>query len=652
MQDKDYKSLPSILDIVTESLHLRTARIIKRRMEGASLRDISTEEGLTRTEARSIEKKGLEKIITDELEVREDEYRYVYENYSFEDEFYLSLYNGNQILYYLKNRYEIGFGSIDRAVKDMSLSNKVKSELISFYKFEEDSASNSASVSDPVEPVEQLTPSSSEETVSPSTSELLETPAYISTSDSHDTGSVPQYVRDAINDLWSSFQACGVTEPTKILEQASIFFFLKYLDDAELKNTADSISKGTIVKNLYFDDAHQDCRWTYFHNLEASELLHVFNTKIIPFIKNDLRVDTNLTYAQLVKNIQLSIADPTLLTKIISTIDSITISSYTNLYTVFEIIVSLAGTDLRFMDLVCPLLDLQLDDRICNAFPSNDFSLSAIASYAKSEYKDGLEKVWNKMHFKNDMFHTYNADNHTLLISSLRLLLQEIANPDIQDLDIITKDCGKTFTKVVAKIPSKPTVNQKYVRSSIRSMITANVPSLMYMYGCHEILENNGICVLNVPHKNLTEGSASHRRLRRFYTEENTILGIINLPSYNRDLLIYQKAKPHSFHQTLFIQINDLTDDAISSACSLIYSSEEHIEEYQNRENFMFYVPDMELEQHDYCFGYEEYSTRSDDEATVSENTEPLDDILRRIYNTQSDIDKSISTIKKLLEKL
>ena len=634
MEETDFRALPSILDLVNEFLHLRTARIITRRMEGASLRDISLEEGLTRTEARSTEKKGLEKLFSLNREVQEDEYRYLYEHYDLDDKFYKSLQNGSRVLYYLKNRYEVGFGTAERAVKDSQLSPKIINEISTYYHYDNSDYENSDHNKSDHD--DSLYDNSGHEDNMPHESDASirdNIPGAVSysaeperSSEAYTLDTLPQYIREAIDDLWNSFLACGITEDKKILEQAGIFLFLKYLDDAELKNIADSYATGTAAKSLYYDEAHQHLRWSYFHHMESTELLALMNEQIIPFIKNDLRVDTKITYTKFLADIRFSISDPTRLSGIISCIDSITDSVGLTLYTVFEALIAKTSYKSSLMQLTCDLLDAGFNDTICNLYPSVDFDLSSYAAYLRDTRLEELEKVWNKMHFKNDMFYSYCSDSSVLVLSSLQMLLLGIESPKAEVFDVLKDEPPAKFSRVIAKIPSKATANPKYVRPSVKAMVTSNLPMLMFMYACHEALEKNGICILNIPHRNLLESSASHQRLREFYVKDNTILSIINIASKSRDLLVYQNTPPSGAYNIRFINGDEPEDS--------------------------FLVSSIEIETNDFNLGYENYSKHNDVSEESFDNPEPTDEILRRIYNTQDSIDGHIEKIKQLMENL
>ncbi len=652
MEEKDYGLLPSILDIAKENLHLRTARIILRRMEGASLRDISVEEGITRSEARSTEKSGLERLFSSCEEVREDAYRYLYEHYHLEDEFYESLPDGTRILYYLKNRFESGFGSYERAMEDPLVSQSIQQELSHFYLIETTnplSEEEIPSLSDPKSDTEE-SPSPVEDNSAAAPDQTESEVNYLSEEDNYDFDVLPQYVKDAINDLWSAFQASGITEEDKILEQAGFLLFLKYLDDAELKNTAESFSSGLAVKSLYFDAAHQNCRWSFFHDMEPTELAETMQNVIMPFVKKDLRVDSEITYAKLLSNVHLTITDPSQLSRVITCIDAITVSAHLSLSTVLEALIRKASYDPVLMDLTCKLLDARLDDTVCNMYPEVDFGLGTVSMDLSQKYPEELEKVWNRMHFRHDMFHTFGTDGFALRMNALALLFQGIDSPEIEAVDVLDSAPSTQYSKVIAKISAKATSNPNYVRSSVKKMITSNIPVLMYMYACHEALVEDGLCILSVPHRTLADASGSHIKLREFYVRENSVAGVIYIPSVGRDLLIYQKTEPSSAYNIWFFEIEDLHKCDLEKVVSAYVSRSEDVD--NDRASVSFMVPSSEIEAADYSLDYERYSEQAQTETENYDDVERLDDVLRRIYNTQAEIDRHIAKAKQLINEL
>lgn len=652
VEEKDYGLLPSILDIAKENLHLRTARIILRRMGGASLRDISVEEGITRSEARSTEKSGLERLFSSCEEVREDAYRYLYEHYHLEDEFYESLPDGTRILYYLKNRYEPGLGSYERAMEDPLVSQSIQQELSHFYLIE-----TTNPLSEEEKPDISVLKGDAEESLSPAENESGAEPDqtesevnYLSEEDNYDFDVLPQYVKDAINNLWNAFQASGITEENKILEQAGLLLFLKYLDDAELRNTAEAFSSGIAVKNLYFDAAHQNCRWSSFHDLEAMELLRTMQSDVMPFVKRDLRVDSEIAYAKLLSNVHLAITDASQLSRIVACIDAITVSAHLSLSTVLEALIRKASYDPALMDLTSMLLDAGLNDTVCNIYPDVDYGLETISRDLSRKYPEELEKVWNRMHFRQEMFHTFGTDGFVLRMNALSLLFQGIDSPEMAAVDVLDSAPSVQYSKVVAKIPAKAVSNPNYVRPSIKKMIGPNLPSLMYMYACHEALAEDGICILNTPHKNLSDVSASHIRLRELYVKGNTVTGAIYIPSLGRDLLIYRKSAPSSAYNVWFFKIEDLRKCDLEKVASAYLSRDEDVD--NERAALSFMVPSSEIEAADYSLDYERYSVQAETETENYDDVERLDDVLRRIYNTQAGIDRHIAKAKELIRTL
>ena len=109
-----------------------------------------------------------------------------------------------------------------------------------------------------------------------------------------------------------------------------------------------------------------------------------------------------------------------------------------------------------------------------------------------------------------------NVNDHTALsIAALRMLLRNIESVAYQPFDVLRQTPERKYTRIITEIPSDATVNMRYVKASIKDFISANQPIPIHMYACHELLEDNGIGALIVPHRVLTENSASHRKLRK-----------------------------------------------------------------------------------------------------------------------------------------
>ena len=89
-------------------------------------------------------------------------------------------------------------------------------------------------------------------------------------------------IKNRIDTIWDTFWTGGITNSMSVLEQMTYLFFMKMLDDAQLKKEAEASFFGLKVSNPTFkegmwhnpdtenDVPYNSLRWHVFKNMEAS----------------------------------------------------------------------------------------------------------------------------------------------------------------------------------------------------------------------------------------------------------------------------------------------------------------------------------------------------------------------------------------------
>ena len=88
-------------------------------------------------------------------------------------------------------------------------------------------------------------------------------------------------IKNRIDSIWDTFWTGGITNSITILEQMTYLFFMKMLDDAQMKKEATANAMGVNVKDPVFkagkwhnpdtdkDVPYENLRWHLFKNKEA-----------------------------------------------------------------------------------------------------------------------------------------------------------------------------------------------------------------------------------------------------------------------------------------------------------------------------------------------------------------------------------------------
>ncbi|WP_325052277.1 type I restriction-modification system subunit M N-terminal domain-containing protein [Dulcicalothrix desertica] len=106
--------------------------------------------------------------------------------------------------------------------------------------------------------------------------------------------------------------------------QISYLLFIKRLDDLELVKEKKAQRLSRPVENPIFGDNNKHARWSYFKNIaDAEEMMRVVRDEAFPFIKNLGGEAAKSAYARHMKDAMFLIANPGLLSNVVSQIDSI-----------------------------------------------------------------------------------------------------------------------------------------------------------------------------------------------------------------------------------------------------------------------------------------------------------------------------------------
>lgn len=107
-------------------------------------------------------------------------------------------------------------------------------------------------------------------------------------------------IKNQIDNIWDTFWTGGITNSITILEQMTYLFFMKMLDDAQLKKESSAALLGVKVKDSVFEEGtwhnpetdkdvpYESLRWSVFKNYDATKMYNTIRNDVFPFIKNNL----------------------------------------------------------------------------------------------------------------------------------------------------------------------------------------------------------------------------------------------------------------------------------------------------------------------------------------------------------------------------
>ena len=99
-------------------------------------------------------------------------------------------------------------------------------------------------------------------------------------------------IKNRIDSIWDTYWVGGITNPMSVLEQMTYLFFMKMLDDAQIKKEAEANILGVKVPNPTFkegmwhnpdtdaDVPYNNLRWHVFKNMEAAAMINTIRNDI------------------------------------------------------------------------------------------------------------------------------------------------------------------------------------------------------------------------------------------------------------------------------------------------------------------------------------------------------------------------------------
>ena len=108
-------------------------------------------------------------------------------------------------------------------------------------------------------------------------------------------------IKNRIDSIWDTFWTGGITNSITVLEQMTYLFFMKMLDDAQMKKEAAAAIMGVPVKEPVFRDGnwlnperpedtvgipYRQLRWHVFRNMDAVTMFQTVRNWVFPFIKH------------------------------------------------------------------------------------------------------------------------------------------------------------------------------------------------------------------------------------------------------------------------------------------------------------------------------------------------------------------------------
>ena len=489
-------------------------------------------------------------------------------------------------------------------------------------------------------------------------------------------------IKNRIDTLWDAFWTGGITNSITILEQMTYLFFMKMLDDAQLKKEATASVFGVEISDPVFgkdmwhnpdtdkDVPYETLRWNVFKNYEPTKMFNVVRNDVFPFIKN-LNNSSSSSYSKFMKDAVFMIQNPRTLLKVIEGIDDLDMNNRDAMGDVYEYVLgkmAASGTNGQFrtprhiIRMMVELMKPTLKDVICDPAMGSAGFIVESAKYVQEMYKQELLKKENTQHFKKGMFHGFDTDSTMLRIGAMNLMLHGADDPDISYQDSLSADNTDTdkYTLCLANPPFAGSVDKEIISKSLSAIAPTTKTELLFVALFIRMLQLGGRCASIVPDGVLFGNSKAHKAVRKELVDKHRLQAVISMPSgvfqpysgVSTAILIFTKTNAGGTDKVWFYDMKadgysldqkrtEVTENDIPDVISRFHNLA--AEETRTRKEQSFLVPVEEIREKDYDLSMNKYK---EIEREVVEYEQP-DIILGRIDTLQSQITEALAEFRE-----
>lgn len=478
-------------------------------------------------------------------------------------------------------------------------------------------------------------------------------------------------IQNKIDKVWETLYAGGVSNPITVIEQITYLLFMKALDEVEINNEQTEQILGVKFKRI-FDEEHQDCRWSKFKNMSATEMFKVVSEKVFPFIKN-MQVSKESSFSRYMENAIFVIPTALVLEKLVTQLDTIPMKDRDTKGDIYEYMLSKLSTsgDLgqfrtprHIIKMMVEMIKPTPNDTICDPACGSGGFLVEAGEYIREKNKELFNSDSLKHHFNNTMFYGFDTDSTMLRISAMNMILHGIDNPNINYQDSVSEDNTDEdkYSVILANPPFKGTIDTERTAPNLLRICNTKKTELLFLTLFLRILKIGGRCACIVPDGVLFGSSNAHKSIRKEIVENNKLEAIISMPSgvfqpyagVSTAVMIFTKTTTGGTDKVWFY---DMTADGYSLDAKRIKVAENDIPDILERFNNLdkendrlrtdksFFVPKEEIVSNDYDLSINKYKEIIQEKVEY-ENPKV---ILKQIRDMEEEFQKQLKELEELL---
>ena len=491
-------------------------------------------------------------------------------------------------------------------------------------------------------------------------------------------------IKNRIDSIWDTFWTGGITNSITILEQMTYLFFMKMLDDSQVKREAAANLLGGTINDPVFkagawhnpdsdrDVPYNNLRWHNFVNFEAEKMFQTISKDAFIFIKS-LNEGKESAYSRFMESATFLIPNPRTLVKIVEGVDKLDMNNRDTMGDVYEYILSKMAatgnngqfrTPRHIIRMMVELMQPMLKDTICDPAMGSAGFIVESAKYITEHYKQELLKKENADHYKNRMLHGFDTDQTMLRIGAMNLMLHGVDNPDIEYKDSLSTDNTDTerYTLCLANPPFAGSIDKEAISKSLLAISNTKKTELLFVALFTRMLAVGGRCASIVPDGVLFGNSTGHKAVRRELIDHQRLQAVISMPSgvfqpysgVSTAILIFTKTNAGGTDKVWFydmkadgFSLDQKRDPVPQNDIPDVIARYRNLEAEadRSRKEQSFVVPVEEIRANDYDLSINKYK----EVERVKVEYEQPSIILDRIKALETEINSTLSDLEKMM---
>ncbi len=347
-------------------------------------------------------------------------------------------------------------------------------------------------------------------------------------------------LKSQIDQIWNTFWTGGITNTITIVEQLTYLIFIKDLDETEIRNELKA-KRGFKYTPIFSED-QQQFRWKNLKEMDVNARHMIFSNTvdgIFPFIRT-LGQEKSL-FSTYMRGATFGISKPMVLDQVMEKLENINMSNQDTKGDIYEYLLSklegggTAGqfrTPRHIIKLMVELMKPTLEDTACDPSAGSAGFLVAVKEYIDKHYSvTDLDKDSN--HINKEMFNGMEFDATMLRIASMNLYLHGVEEPNIIDVDAVSKDntVHDAYTLILANPPFKGTIDKESIAPGLKNVTNTTKTELLFLALMLRMLKKGGRCAVIVPDGVLFGSGKAHKSIREEIIANNKLEAVISMPS-------------------------------------------------------------------------------------------------------------------------